>query len=197
MAEGQIVDPVLRQQFSFQRRSDDAGELLEVDTWVEPGGGVPPHVHPGMDERFTVHSGRASFLSGREWTEASAGETVVVPAGTRHAYRNDSDEVAHIVCEARPPSTLEEFLTDTVALSRAGKITRGGMPRGLDGLLAGAALAHGYREMVVLGFPPMPPAPVQRLLFPPLARLAERRGYRPGNFAAVLGSSNGSPRSGP
>jgi len=191
MAEEQIVDPVLRQRLSFSRRSDDEGEVLEIDTWVEPGGGVTPHVHPGMEERFTVLEGRASFLSGREWSEATAGETVVVPAGARHAYRNDGDEVAHIVCEARPPSTLEEFLTDTAAMSRAGKITRRGIPRGIDGLLAGAALIHGYREMVVLGFPPLPPAPVQRLLFPPLVRLAERRGYRPGNFERALGRSNG------
>jgi quercetin dioxygenase-like cupin family protein len=192
MADEQIVDPVLRQRLSFRRRSDDDGDVLEVDTWVEPGGGVTPHVHPGMEERFTVLEGRASFLSGREWSEASAGETVVVPAGARHAYRNDGDEVAHIVCEARPPSTLEEFLTDTAAMSRAGKITRRGIPRGIDGLLAGAALIHGYREMVVLGFPPLPPPAVQRILFPPLARLAERRGYRPGNFAEALGSANGS-----
>ncbi len=191
MAEEQIVDPVLRQRLSFRRRSDDVGEVLEVDTWVEPGGGVTPHVHPGMEERFTVLSGRASFLSGREWSEASAGETVVVPAGARHAYRNDGDEVAHIVCEARPPSTLEEFLTDTAAMSRAGKFTRRGIPRGIDGLLAGVALAHGYRDMVVLGFPPLPPPAVQRILFPPLVRLAERRGYRPGNFAGALRSSNG------
>jgi quercetin dioxygenase-like cupin family protein len=189
MGDEPITDPVLRQRLSFRRRSDEQGEVLEVDTWVEPGGGVTPHVHPAMEERFTVLEGRASFLAGREWSEASAGETVVVPAGTRHAYRNDSDESAHIVCEARPPSTLQEFLTDTVAMSRAGKITRRGIPRGLDGLLAGAALAHGYRDMVVLGFPPLPPAPVQRLLFPPLARLAERRGYRPGSFAAALGES--------
>jgi hypothetical protein len=31
--------------------------------------------------------------------------------------------------------------------------------------------------MVVLGFPPLPPPLVQRLLFPFLARLGERRGY--------------------
>jgi quercetin dioxygenase-like cupin family protein len=191
MSDKPITDPVLRQRLSFTRRSDEQGEVLEVDTWVEPGGGVTPHVHPAMEERFTVLEGRASFLAGREWSDASSGETVVVPAGTRHAYRNDGDEPAHIVCEARPPSTLQEFLTDTVAMSRAGKITRQGIPRGLDGLLAGAALAHGYRDMVVLGFPPLPPAPVQRVLFPPLARLAERRGYRPGNFAAALGTSEG------
>ena len=182
-----VVDPVLRQRHSFTRRTDERGELLEINSWVEPGGGVTPHVHPTMDERFTVVSGRCSFLGGRRWKEAAAGESVDVPAGTRHSYRNEGDELAHIVCEARPPETLEDFLTDTAALSRAGKIARQGIPRGFDGLLAGVALVHGYREMVVIGFPPLPPPAVKRVLFPPLVRLAERRGYRPGNFEAALG----------
>lgn len=190
MAEQEVVDPVLRQRHRFSRRADERGELLEINSWVEPGGGVTPHVHPRMDEVFTVVEGRASFLAGRTWTEAAAGESVVVPAGTRHAYRNESHEIAHLRCEARPPSTLEEFLTDTAAISRAGKITRQGIPRGIDGLLAGVALVHGYREMVEIGFPPLPPPPVQRVVFPPLVRLAERRGYRPGNFEAALEGSD-------
>ncbi len=37
--------------------------------------------------------------------------------------------------------------------------------------------------MVKMGFPPMPPGPIQRLLIPPLARLGARRGYRAGHFA--------------
>ena len=40
-----------------------------------------------------------------------------------------------------------------------------------------------YRDMVVLGFPPLPPPAIQRLAIPPLARLGERRGYRAGHFA--------------
>jgi hypothetical protein len=100
---------------------------------------------------------------------------VVVPAGTRHAYRNRSHEVAHIVCEARPPSSLQEFLETTAALSRAGKITRHGLPRKPSVLLDAALLVERHRDMVVLLFPPMPPPFVQRLLIPPLARLAARR----------------------
>lgn len=192
MTESWIEDPVLRQRFSFRRDTDAAGEeLLHVDCWVDPGGGVTPHVHPDMEERFTVLEGEGSFLAGRSWQTASAGETVVVPPGTRHAYRNRGDRPAHIVCEARPPSTLQPFLEDTAALSRAGKITGRGIPKGLDALLAGAVLADGYSEMVTLGFPPMPPGPIQRLLFGPLAKLGERRGYRPGHFAEVLEDGNG------
>jgi hypothetical protein len=37
-----------------------------------------------------------------------------------------------------------------------------------------------YRDMVVMGFPPLPPEPIQRVLVPPLARFARRRGYGTG-----------------
>jgi quercetin dioxygenase-like cupin family protein len=186
-----IEDPVLRQRLSFERTSGEDGEdVLRVEMWVDPGGGVIPHIHPAMEERFTVLSGNPSFLGGRRWRAASPGETVVVPAGVRHCYRNTGDEVAHVVCEARPPSTLQGFLEDASALGRAGKITRRGIPKP-GALLRGIAMAHHYRDMVVLLFPPMPPPFLQRLLFPVLARLGERRGYRPGHFSEELGSTSG------
>jgi quercetin dioxygenase-like cupin family protein len=172
-----IADPVLRQRLSFTRTSDEQGEVLHVETWVDPGGGVTPHVHPAMEERFEVLEGRVSFLGGRQWKEAGAGETVVVPAGMRHAYRNESDAEAHMVCHARPPSTLQEFLEETVALSQAGKITRRGFPRGFGALLEAAAMIERHREMVTLLPPTLPPPAIQRLVLPTLVRMAEKRGY--------------------
>jgi quercetin dioxygenase-like cupin family protein len=163
-----VEDPVLKQRLSFSRTIDpDGTEVLHVETWLDPGGGVTPHVHPAMEERFEVFEGRPSFLSGRAWTTAAPDETVVVPAGTRHAYRNRSDEVAHMVCHARPPSTLQEFLEETVALSRAGRIaTRWALPTSLGALREALAMAERHRDMAVLLFPPMPPRFVQKLLLP-------------------------------
>jgi hypothetical protein len=86
-------------------------------------------------------------------------------------------------CEARPPSTLQAFLEDVAGLSRAGKLTRRGLPTP-GGLLEAAVLADHYRDMVVLLFPSPPPA-VQRVLFAPLARLGRRRGLRAGEFASL------------
>jgi hypothetical protein len=61
-----VEDPVLRQRLSFSRTNDqDAGEVLHVETWVDPGGGVTPHLHPAMEERFEMVEGRLSFLAGR------------------------------------------------------------------------------------------------------------------------------------
>jgi hypothetical protein len=156
--------------------------VLEVEFWVDPGGGVTPHIHPSIDETFIVKSGHPSFLAGRQWSTAAPGDVVKVPAGTRHAYRNRGDETAHVVCEARPPGELQEFLEDVARMSRAGVIMRPGLPKGISGLLQGIVLAHHYREMAVLMFPPFPPPALQRVLFPPLLRLAARRGYRAGSL---------------
>ena len=170
-----VQDPVFRMQHRFRRTSDDDGaEVLHVETVVDPGGGVSAHVHPAMEERFTVHEGRCQFLSGRRWVEAGPGETVVVPPGTRHAFRNKGDVPTRIECEARPPSSLQAFLEHTARLSRAGKLTRVGLPKP-TALLDAAVLVENHKDMVVLGFP-SPPRAVQRLVFPPLARLAARRG---------------------
>ena len=160
-------DPVFKIRSSFERD----GDTLIVDTWIDPGGGVTPHVHPAMEERFETVEGSAQFLSGRKWHDTPAGEGVVVPPGTRHAFRNRSDAVAHIRCRATPPMTLQEFLTDAAAMSRAGKLNKLGLPTSFAALKEVAAFAERHRPMVVMS---SPPAFVQKLILPPLARRADR-----------------------
>jgi quercetin dioxygenase-like cupin family protein len=177
MTDRVVVDPTLGHKLAFRSEPDEDGiEVSRIEMWVEPGGGVPPHVHPSIEESFTVLDGVAELLSGRSWRPAGPGETVVVAPGTRHAYRNRGEEIAHVVCIAKPASaSLEEFLTEAAELNRRGLLSKAGLPKRPAAILPAVALAHRHREMVTLGFP-LPPAPVQRLLFPPLARLAERRG---------------------
>jgi quercetin dioxygenase-like cupin family protein len=180
-----VEDPVLQHRLRFERTTDEHGtEVVHCEMWVDPGGGVPPHVHPSMEERFTVLEGRAEFLSGRKWIAAGPGETAVVPAGTRHAYRNRGSEVAHVMCVATPPDPgLEAFLTEAAAMARAGKITKLGLPKSPSALLQAMVMVHHHRDMVTMGFPPLPPPPLQGLLVAPLAKLGARRGYRVGNLA--------------
>jgi quercetin dioxygenase-like cupin family protein len=170
-----VHDPVFgyRLQFSHVTGHDGATET-KVEMWLDPGCAVPAHVHPSIEERFEVLEGQAQFLSGRKWLTGDPGESFTIPAGTRHAFRNRSDAEAHVMATATPGSqSLEDFLTEAAEISRAGGITKLGIPKP-RGILPGIALVQRHREMVTMGFP-MPPAPVQRLLFPPLARLAERR----------------------
>ena len=53
-----------------------------------------------------------------------------------------------MVCHARPPSTLQEFLEEAAALSRAGRIaTRWALPTSFGALRAALAMAERHREM--------------------------------------------------
>ncbi len=178
---GLTEDPVLRMRSRFRRTTEAGRDVLHVETWVDPDGGVTPHVHPAMEERFVVVAGQPEFLAGRRWIVARPGETVVVPPGTRHAFRNRGREVAHFVCHATPPCTLQEFLEDAAALSRSGGITRRALPRSIDGLLQAAVMAYHYRDMVTL-LAPLPPPAIQRLVIPPLACAGRRRGHHAGSI---------------
>jgi quercetin dioxygenase-like cupin family protein len=183
MEERVIEDPVLAQRYIFRRAvAQDGREVLQVEAWVDPGGGVLiPHIHPRMEERFEVLSGDVRFLVGRKRVRASTGDQAVVAPGVRHGYRNTGNVQAHIMCEASPPDAeLQQFLEDAAGLGRAGKFTKRGIPTSFSGLLQGAILIDHYREMVVFL---SPPRFLQRLFVGPLARLGERRGYRAGKFA--------------
>jgi quercetin dioxygenase-like cupin family protein len=171
-----VEDPVLKMRSRFWQTTEEGGQVLHVETWVEPGGGVTPHIHPAMEERFEVLGGLPEFLAGRRWKQVPVGDTAVVPPGTRHGFRNRGAQEAHFVCRATPPSTLQEFLEEAAALSRAGAINRRAMPTSLDALLRAAVMVNRHREMVTL-LAPLPPAAIQRLVMPALARAGERRGY--------------------
>jgi quercetin dioxygenase-like cupin family protein len=168
-------DPVGRQRLSFEPGKDDDGtETVLVECWVDPGGGVPPHIHPHQTEIFEVIEGEMTFTAGRAKQVARAGETVTVPPGTRHAYENRSATTAYMRCVARPAADLQEFLETTAELSREGHIKRIGPLRGpgsLRGLPKLAAMLKRHRENTVIL---MPPPLVQRLALDPLARFADR-----------------------
>ena len=179
MGDEWVVDPVFKVRHRFWRE----GDVQHVESWVDPGGGVTAHVHPGMEEHFFVREGRCQFLAGRKWIEKGPGEEILVPAGTRHAFRNRGSEPTRIECHATPPSTLQAFLEDAAGMSRAGKLHKVGLPKP-NGVLEAAVLVAAYDDMVHLGFP-APPRPVQKLIFGPLARVAARRGIRAGELKAL------------
>jgi quercetin dioxygenase-like cupin family protein len=183
-----IEDPVLKQRYTFERTTsmdDPSREVMQVECWVDPGGGVIPHIHPTFEERFHVLEGEVHFLVGRKWIATPAGEAAVVPAGTRHSYKNKGSVQARFIAEADPPlEGLEGFLTDAAALARAGKFAMAGVPKNPSGALAAAVMAKHYRaDTLLLNPPPF----LQKLIGDPLARFAEKRGYRAGHFAEQFG----------
>jgi quercetin dioxygenase-like cupin family protein len=158
---------------------ETGGELLVADVYVRPGGAVAgEHVHPVIEESFTVVSGRVGFrLDGRE-SIAEPGERLRVPAGVAHDWWNAGEEEAHVVVEVSPAARFEEAIANTFGLAQDGKTDAKGMPN----LLQLALLAREFEDVLYFT---SPPRAVQRLLFGALAPIARLLGYR-GSYPEYL-----------
>lgn len=148
------------------------GELLVADLRVRPGGAVlGEHVHPGLDERFTVLKGKLGYkLDGKEGC-AEAGVTLDLPRGVPHDWWNSGDEEARVIVQVRPAARFEQMAITTFSLAREGKTNAKGMPN----LLQLAVISKEFEDVVQFMNPPIW---VQRALFGLLAPLGRLVGYQ-------------------
>ena len=148
---GQTHDPVHGARYAFQPDGDN----LIVDTWLQPGGRLPPHLHPHQEERWSVVEGEVRFQLGREKRviRPQDGEMIVRPH-TVHGIESVSQTEAHLRCLAIPARDLQAFLEDSAAAAREGLFMRGGIPRSVRGARWAAAFLKRHRDDVVMSFPP-------------------------------------------
>jgi mannose-6-phosphate isomerase-like protein (cupin superfamily) len=159
-----IRDPVNRIRMAFEPE----GENLIVHAWLEPGGGLPAHLHPRQTERWSVLEGEIRFQLGDEKRIIGPEDgEIVVPPNTKHALASMNDHEARLRCVAEPALSLQAFLEESSAAGREGLFTSRGMPRGLRGARWAANFLKRYRDETVLL---SPPPIVQRLLIALLAR---------------------------
>jgi quercetin dioxygenase-like cupin family protein len=81
---------------------ESGGSLFALDCLVGAGGGPPPHRHLAEDELFTITEGRITFTAGEKTRTVSAGESVFLPRGTRHVYRNEARTAARMIAVYSP-----------------------------------------------------------------------------------------------
>lgn len=179
-----IENPVTGERVLFRRTAAETdGELVEIETTVQPGGFVAArHVHPRQEERFHVLRGTVAFQAGPETVELGPGDRITVPAGTPHRFWNAGEDEATFACEVRPALHFEALLADMFALARDGKTNRRGMPNPVRL----AVIARAYFDTVRL---PFPPAPVQRLTLAVAAPIGRLAGYRAGGEPATTANA--------
>ena len=170
----QLANPVTGEELIFhETAAETAGELVRVETIVEPNGFVAAaHVHPAQTERFDMLEGTVEFRIGRETIEASAGDQIVVPPGTLHRFRNVGDEEARFLLEVRPAFKFESLIETMFTLAAEGKTGK----RGLPGPLRLAVIAREHFDTVRLAFPPVP---LQRAALAVGAPIGRALGYQP------------------
>jgi quercetin dioxygenase-like cupin family protein len=72
---------------------------------TQPGGGPGLHSHPYV-ETFIIQEGQATFTVGDERFEAEAGDIIVAPANTPHAFVNSGADVLRSV-DIHPVAEME------------------------------------------------------------------------------------------
>jgi quercetin dioxygenase-like cupin family protein len=108
---------------------DSDGQLVRFHWRSMPGGAITEHIHPRQEERFIVTAGEAHFTLDGEALVATAGETVIVPAGVRHSEGNPGSAEIVAVVELRPALRTKEFHEAVAGLVADGRTTAKGAPK--------------------------------------------------------------------
>ncbi len=161
---------------TFVFTTPESTEAAEFEVRLGPGGSgggnAMAHIHPKTDETFTVQSGRLTVSIDGQIHQLQPGETITVPAGKPHFFRNahEGDTVA-IIRFTPAQHQLRFFLNfATIAQNRPEWFGSKGEPS----FLLMALTLHTFKDHFYVAGPPVW---VQKVLFATLAPIARLMGY--------------------
>jgi quercetin dioxygenase-like cupin family protein len=161
-----IQDPVHQVAFRFEPE----GENLWVHTWFQPGGHLPEHFHPTLEEHWEVVEGVARVKIAGTWRDLVPDDgPVLVAPNVRHELKNESGQQLYARSRVVPGGRLETFLTEGSHAAEQGLYNARNLPTSFRGALWLAKFAYDFRDETVMCSPP--PA-IQRVVLPLVARLA-------------------------
>jgi mannose-6-phosphate isomerase-like protein (cupin superfamily) len=162
----EVHDPIHRAAYAFRRE----GDKLWVYSWLEPGGHLPEHFHPSLEEHWETLEGSVRLKLDGRWRDLVPEDgPVVVARNARHELKNESGREARLRTEVIPGGRLEEFLIESARAAREGLYNARNLPTSWRGATWLADFALRFRDETVMTSPP--PA-VQRAFLPLLARFA-------------------------
>ncbi|GAA6617767.1 cupin domain-containing protein [Scytonema sp. NUACC26] len=164
-----IVNPVTGDRMTVLHSNPlGEGAYFKVRFDLPPGAkGSPLHYHTKMGETFTVLQGCLEMEVGGRGKRLTlqAGESVHVPPGVQHSFRNASEEWVTYTSENTPARKFEQFIRGLFGLAIDGKTNDEGMPTNPLHL----ALLLRKADTVLVG----PPRLVQKLLIDALIQVAD------------------------
>ena len=96
--------------------ANGAVQLCIFEQWCEPGKGAPTHLH-AVEEVLAVLRGEAEIWVENETARVQAGQSVIVPAGRRHGFRNTGPDTLHVLATLASP-IFEASFDDRTEVSR-------------------------------------------------------------------------------
>ena len=93
-----------------------AGQLCVFEQWCAPGKGAPTHLH-AVEEVLTVLEGQAEFWIADQEETLTSGQSMIVPAGVKHGFRNTGAGTLHVLATLAAP-IFEAAFDDAREVSR-------------------------------------------------------------------------------
>jgi quercetin dioxygenase-like cupin family protein len=89
--------------------SDTGNQIVEWVSDVEPGVGIPPHIHTREDEIFRIIKGQVEMMVGGKTTVLNAGDIAFAPGNIVHSWKVAGTEKAKMITSAFPAGIEKMF----------------------------------------------------------------------------------------
>ena len=118
---GEVIDFGSLSLKFLRTKDDTAGSVDMFEMTLQPGGRMPvPHYHESWDEVAYGLTGVTTFrVDGRD-AALGPGQTVFIPRGTVHSFRNDSGDAATCLCVLTPGVLGPGYFRELAALAAGG-----------------------------------------------------------------------------
>lgn len=98
-AKPQRVPRAVRAEIEWLVDRSDGAPNFEMRRFkIKPGGSIPEHYHPDIEHEQYVLRGRYEVGIGKKVHRVKAGDSVFIPEGTPHWYRNTGTVTAEFLC---------------------------------------------------------------------------------------------------
>lgn len=107
--EGEVLNVIGDIQTHKLIGSETDNQIVEWVDNVEPGVGIPPHIHTKEDEIFRVIKGQIEIMVNGKTTVLEAGDTAFAPKNIPHAWKVVGTEKAKMITSAFPAGIEKMF----------------------------------------------------------------------------------------
>ena len=117
-SEGSVLNVIGDIQTHKLVGSDTGNQIVEWVDNVEPGVGIPPHIHTKEDEIFRVVKGQIEIMVDGKITVLNEGDVAFAPKNIPHSWKVVGTEKAKMITSAFPAGI--EYMFEELAKLPAG-----------------------------------------------------------------------------
>jgi mannose-6-phosphate isomerase-like protein (cupin superfamily) len=158
--KNQILDmtPVGMRFTVLQASADTGGKSLDLHWELLPKCNMKDplvHTHPNAIETYEVLEGEMEFFVKDKWLPAKKGDTLTVPKGVTHAFRNPTDNLVTVYNTHQPALRMENYFEDVCkVLDKLTDNRTKDFKMNIKSMMYMSVLMNNYRSEIIAKNPP-------------------------------------------